>query len=681
MRRLVALLAAVALIPAQQPSSDYTFKTDSNLVIVNVMVRDKQGKPIPGLKKEDFVLTENGKPQAVSVFEFQELSLEPAPPPPPPKPEAAAGEEPAEPKPEPEPEGSQRYRDKRLMVLFFDFAGMSIADQLRAHDAAITFINEKLTESDMVSIVSFASGIRTDQEFTSDREKLLEAIEKFRIGEGLMPSFESPIGADGAETETEAPDDTQSPVEEIEFDLFNTDRKLGALEHAVRNLAALPEKKAFIYFSSGAGGSGAENQAQLRSTINAAVRANVSFYPVDVRGLMAIPPGGSASESGAKGTAVFTGKAQRSHRDKLAQQQETLSALAVETGGKALLDNNDLTMGMVQAQRDIQSYYTLGYYSSNDARDGRFRRIQIKIESHPQARLNFRSGYYGEKDWSAFNSSDKERQLQEALLLGDPVTDLPIALEVNWFRLNPTKFFVPVSVKVPGSELAPERKSTAFDFIGQIRDPKRRIVGSVRDEVKLKLPPGATADDLKRRSVLYDTGFTLPPGVYSVKFLVREQGSGKMGTFETKFNIPEQPAISSVVWSAQREPMNAALASVEKNKKVLSNHPLIRDGQKLVPSVTRLFRTGQKLYVYVESYDAQSEPAAMVSLFRGRTKVMESQPVAARGSDKTRTGTTPLQFQIPLDGVRPGRYIAQVSVIDPGGRRFAYERTALVVAR
>jgi hypothetical protein len=125
----------------------------------------------------------------------------------------------------------------------------------------------------------------------------------------------------------------------------------------------------------------------------------------------------------------------------------------------------------------------------------------------------------------------------------------------------------------------------------------------------------------------------------------------------------------------------AALASVEKNRKLLAHHPLIRDGQKLVPSVTRLFRTGQKLYVYVESYDAQSEPAAAVSLFRGRTKVMESQPIASQGADGNRAGTTLLQFQIPLDGVRPGRYIAQLSVVDPAGRRFAYERTALVVAR
>jgi VWFA-related protein len=669
MRRLLAfLLAPLLAVPQQQ--TDITFKSSTNLVIVNVIVRDKQGKPIEGLTKEDFALVENGKPQTISVFDFQRLSLDPAPPPLP----TPVGEEPKnedEPEPEPAKQSSERFKDRRLLVLFFDFAGMQIPDQLRAQDAALQFIEQKLTTSDLVQVMSFASGIRIDQEFTDDRTKLVEAIKKFRIGDGLMPSIEGAIGPDGTEPPP-VEEETNAP-EEIEFDLFNTDRKLGALEYAVQQLAPLPEKKAFIYFSSGAGGSGSENQAQLRSTVNAAVRANVSFYPVDVRGLIATPPGGGASESGQKGTAVFTGKAQRSHRDKLAQQQETLSALASDTGGKALLDSNDLTLGMTQAQRDLQSYYTLGYYSSDATRDGRFRRIQLKIASQPNARLDFRSGYFGEKDWSAFSSSDRERQLQEAIMMGDPLTDLPLALEVNWFRLNPTKFFVPVSVKVPGSGLTPDNKPTEFDFIGQVRDSKGRIAASVRDGIKLKLP--------SQRSLLYDTGFTVPPGTYRLKFLVRESTSGKMGTFETRFTIPEQPAMSSVVWSSQREPLNAALASVEKNKKVLANHPLIRDGQKLVPSVTKMFRAGQKVYVYVEAYDPQGEAAATVSLFRGQTKVMESAPVRAQAADTARAGTAPLQFQIPLDGVRPGRYVAQVTVIDPAGQKFGFERTALVIAR
>ena len=550
-RKSIAWLILYQVVFAQTPGGVQTvFKAESNLVIVNIAVRDKSGKPMSGLKKEDFTLLENGKPQTISVFEVQQLSNDPLP-----SNSEATLTAPNGPAPQPNGitplEGSQRFRDRRLLILFFDFSGMEVADQIRAQDAATKFVKEKLTRSDLVEIMSFSASLRTDQEWTDDPEQLLTAIKNFRIGQGLVPDADSAALSDP--NADPSADPTQPTADDLEADLFNTDRKLGALEDAVKGLSRLPEKKALIYLSSGAGGSGPENQAQLRATTNAAVRSNVSFYPVDVRGLQALPPGGAASDTGAKGNAMYRGSAQRGQRDKQLSEQDTLNALAADTGGKALFDDNDLQLGMQQAQKDIQSYYTLGYYSTDASRDGRFRKVTVKLkDASLQAKLDYRSGYYGEKDWKAFNSADKERQLQEALMLGDPQTDLQLALEVNWFRLNPTKFFVPIAVKIPGSSLDPERKSTEFDFIGQVRDSKGKVAGSVRDGIKLKLPVNATAEDLKKRNVLYDTGFTLPPGAYKAKFLVRENATGRMGTFETKFNIPEQPSISTVVWSNQR---------------------------------------------------------------------------------------------------------------------------------
>ena len=121
--------------------------------------------------------------------------------------------------------------------------------------------------------------------------------------------------------------------------------KLAALESAAKMLANLPEKKALVYFSSGVSKTGVENQSQLRSTVNAAVRANVAFYPIDARGLTADPPGGDASHATSRGTGMFSGQAQGSQRSKMNDQQETLVSLAADTGGKALLDNNDLQHG------------------------------------------------------------------------------------------------------------------------------------------------------------------------------------------------------------------------------------------------------------------------------------------------------------------------------------------------
>jgi VWFA-related protein len=652
MRWLCSLLAVVAL--AQQ---EYTFKSATNLVVVNVMVRDKKGTIIEGLKPEQFTLLENGKPQTISVFEFQRLTSDKATAPAAQitavAPVASAG--------------PLRYRDRRLLVLFFDFAGMPVPDQIRAQESAVKFINEQMTASDSIAIMSFASAVKLEQEFTDDKETLLSVIKKFRVGEGLMPSI----------TE-DAPEGEDAPViDEAELDLFNTDRRLSGLEQAAKMLSPFPEKKALIYFSSGSSGSGSENAAQLQATINAAVRSNVSYYPIDVRGLQALPPGAAATESGPKGTAVFSGQAQRGQRDKQNTEQDTLYALATDTGGKALFDNNDLTAGIQQAQKDLQSYYVLGFYSTNGARDGRFRKVEVKLAGLQNAKLDYRSGYYGEKEWKALNSTDRERQLQEALMLGDPRTEISLALEVDWFRLNASKFFIPVALRIPGSAVTLNTKNSAdFDFIGLVKDTKGKTVANLRDEITIKLPAEA-ASQLAKRSVLYDTGFTLTPGIYNIRFLVRENETGRMGTFETKFTVPDKPVLSSVVWGSQLQAVKSAVGAAEKPKKWMENHPLVQNGQNLMPSVTHVFKSEQRLLGYLEMYDGPAA-AATVSFFRDGRKVFESAPVRAMARDRN---AAPLQIEVPLKGIPPGRYDCQVNVVDRVGQRFAWNRTRLTIVR
>ena len=249
------------------------------------------------------------------------------------------------------------------------------------------------------------------------------------------------------------------------------------MEDATKKLAAYPEKKALIYFSSGLTLTGLENQSQLRATVNSAVRANVSFYPVDARGLTASSPVGDASTASGRGTGAFTGATQSSRRSSTTGSQDTLYTLASDTGGKALVDSNDLALGIRQAQEDISSYYILGYYSSNAAEDGKFRKIQVKLvskELQASAKVDYRNGYYAGKVFAKFTSGDKERQLEEALTLGDPVSELPLALEVDYFRVAQNRYLVPISLKIPGSVLALAKKggkqSTDFDFIGQVRE-------------------------------------------------------------------------------------------------------------------------------------------------------------------------------------------------------------------
>jgi hypothetical protein len=471
--------------------------------------------------------------------------------------------------------------------------------------------------------------------------------------------------------------------------------KLSALEDACTKLAAFPEKKALVYFSSGVNKTGIENQAQLKATVNAAVRANLSFYPVDARGLVATPPGGDASVASPKGTGMFTGTAQATLKSNFNDSQETLYTLAADTGGKALLDSNDLTLGIRAAEADIGTYYIVGYYSKNEGADGKFRHVEVKLVNKSiQAKLDSKRGYYATKSWGKMSSADKERQLEEALTLGDPVSELPLALEVDYFRVARDRYFVPVSVKIPGSVVALAKKggkqTTDFDFIGQVRDGSGKLVGGVRDNIIVKLTD-ANAERLGNRNLQYDAGLTLSPGQYSLRFLARENQTGKMGTFETKFTVPNLNAgrdlrVSSVILSSQKEAVAAAVGSVDNNKKVLAVHPLIDNGQKTIPSITRVFRKDQTLYVYFEVYDPTPDAdaktpslTAEIDLLQGARKAFTSRPLRVNKLATTRPGVAPFSFQIPLARLAAGQYVSQVNVIDENGRRFAFPRNSMVL--
>jgi VWFA-related protein len=684
LRTISAALVCAGLLAQDQPSP--TFRTNTNLVIVNVSVKDKSGKAIEDLKKDQFTLLEDGKPQQIAVFELQHLGGETLPAIEAPAPTLKT-RGPAENKPTPPaaaPVTADQLKDRRLIALFFDLSSMQPAEQIRARDAATKFIDTQMTASDVISIMTLTNELRVVQDFTGDRETLLTAIQALRIGDSSELAGLAATGADATD------DSGEFTADDTEFNIFNTDLKLSALEDAARKLAPFPEKKALVYFSSGVGKTGVDNQSQLRATVNAAVRANVAFYPIDARGLVAMAPAGDATQASPKDTGVFTGSAQTSARTSFHDTQDTIYTLAADTGGKALLDSNDLTLGIKAVQTDINSYYVLGYYSENPAQDGKYRHVTVKIASLPEsAKLDYRRGYYAAKVWGKMNSSDKERQLQDALTLDDPFTDLPLALEVDYFQTGRDKYFVPITVRIAGSALGLSPKSTTdLDFIGQIRDPHGKMLGGIRDEIKLKLTE-ENAAQLAKRHVEYDTGVTLPPGDYNLRFLARENQNGKMGTYEMKFTVPDlskqttSVRMSSVVWSNQREPLSASIGSAGGNKKLQESHPLVENGEKLIPDITRVFRKNQKLYVYFEVYDpgtlASPSVSAELMMFRGKSKAFESAPVRVTKPKSGRPNTLAMEFEMPLANIPPGQYTCQVSVIDEQARKFGYARAPLVV--
>ncbi|HEU0123800.1 MAG TPA: VWA domain-containing protein [Bryobacteraceae bacterium] len=666
MRYFSALLLTVSLL-----AQDLKFEASSQLVVVNVTVKGKDGKPVSGLKQNDFHVFEDGKPVQVSVFEHQDLNRDVLPPAPIPKPAALP------PPPSPLEEATAprpSYRDKRLLVLFFDFTSLPQLDLIRAREAAAEFLAKQMTVSDLVAVYTFANKLRKVTAFTDDRDLLLRTVQSFGVASGVELDA---AAADVVENVTE--DDGSLVTDETEFAIFNTDQKLGALEDISKELASIPEKKAVVYFSSGVAKNGMDNQSQLQAAVNAAVRGGVSLYPIDVRGLIAMAPAGGASQGAPRGTAIFSGSQQRAARDRVNDQQETLFTLAEDTGGRALLDSNNLTLGIQNAQKDVESYYTLAYYATNSAKDGRFRKIKVELAGRKDVKLDYRPGYYSDKVWNQFDSSDKEKQLSEAMGLGNPVTELPLAVELLYFRLDKGRYFVPLAVKIPGSKIGVKSGKTDLDFAGTVKDAKGRTVATLRDGIKVKLPEGA-ADKLAQRSLLYDAGFQLTPGKYTIKVLARENQEGKLGTFEAKFTVPDldqggAAPVSSLVLGTGRETLAGLVGNASKPKKKGELNPLVQDGKKLAPSVTHVFRRPQTLTVFGETYTPGA--TARVALFRDKKPVWQSAPL--RPAPAGREGVFAWETGVKLAALAPGEYVCQLTVVDAAGQRFEVRRAPLSI--
>lgn len=722
MRRLLLALILFAAASAQQPPAPppppapvnnapgsnaqgggnaektFTFSTQTNLVVEEITVLDKNGKPVPNLTKDDFMVTEDGVPQTITQLEYNNLPDTPGPQLQT-RTDAASqtdtqhGVAPLDKltrtEISPEPPGQLRYRDRRLLALYFDMTAMPQSDQLRSLSAAETFIAKTMTPEDLMCIMRY-NGASVDvlSEFTDDKDKLQSILETIIVGEdqGLGNTQSDAASSDSG---------AAFGQDDSEFNIFTTDRQLAALQTAAKMLGRLNEKKVLVYFASGMQLNGVDNQAQLHATENAALRNGVQFWTIDARGLVATPPMGDASQRTASSASLFNGATAGAFVSRLQQSQDTMYALATDTGGKAFLDNNDLGKGIQNAERSIGSYYILGYNTTNTKLDGKFRRIKIAVRDGLTAKLS-REGYFGDKDYKKFNTVDKERQLEDALMAGDPITDLTIRMELDFFQINGAEYFVPMTVKIPGSELALARKGgnehTLLDFIGEVKDDYGTTIQNIRDFADVKFGE-ATAQELSKRPFVYSTSFTLlpsSPGKYHMKFLARDAETGRIGTYEQAFVIPNlmkedrRVPMSAVVLSSQREDLKDAVFNALKTKdRNEKDNPLVVEGQKMIPSVTRVFSKSKDMYVFLQAYQPKADTAhpivAFVSLYKGQTKALETPPIQVTTPVSARLKTMPLRFTVSLASLQPGEYDCQVTVLDPDDQKASFWQAPIEV--
>jgi len=456
------------LLPAAHAQQQrFTIKVDTQLVVETVVVKDKDGRTIEGLSEKDFTVSEDNVPQTISVFEFQKLDNSAA---------AASSAAPVSAVRSANPAqispptlGDARYRDRRLLVLFFDMMTTPPPDQLRAFAAAGKFIRNQMQTPDLIAIMTFQKGlVSVLQDFTDDRAALLETLARLMYPED--DNSDDTAGVFGQDAG--------------EFNLFNTDRQLAALQTAV---------------------------------------------------------------------------------------------------------------------------------------------------------------------------------------------------------------------KIPGSELVLARSGgaerTLIDFIGEIKDDYGTTIQNLRDKVDIKLS-GETAGELSRRPIQYDTGYTLLPGKYLIKFLARDAETGRIGTYQAPFVIPnlmkedKRIPISSVVLSSQRVDMREALFNAAKDKNAAAAqaaNPLVVDGQKLIPSVTRVFSKSRDMYVYLQAYQRNATATqpliAFVTFYRGKSKAFETTPLEVVDGLDPKSKALPLRFSLSLSKLPAGEYNCQITILDPTGQKAAFWQAPVMLVR
>jgi VWFA-related protein len=698
---LVAPQGTVAQQPAaprQRPAA--TFRSSIDLVTINVVVRDKNGNIVRGLTRDDFTITEDGQPQTISTFDFEEIARQPIDVTPPAMPTVLGGvgrgvEAPAgAPAPDVPPID---MHGRRLIALLFDISSMQPEEAFRAATAARDYVERTLTPADMVAITVLSTTLRVVQDFTSDRELLLQTIDQMSGVEGQ--GFEELAAADATDESA-----TAFSADDSEFTLFNTDRRLQAIQALIEAMAPIEQKKSLVYFSSGMSQTGMDNRVAIRTVIDRAVRANVSIYAADTRGLQALGPAGDASQASTRGQSAFSGRSVSGRFDSMAASQDALTSLAEDTGGRAFFDQNEFGAVFDRVVADTSAYYLLGFTSGNRTQDGRFRRIRVGVKQ-PGLKLEYRAGYYAPRDFAHSGRDDREQQLMEQLVSDLSVTDLPVYASSAYFRLKGNRYFVPLWIAVPGSKVpfnkSRDKDKATLDIFAIVRDSGGRPVARIRDTVSLTL---SVAEEVQRKNVQYQTDLELPPGLFTMKVVVRENQTGTMGSFEAVVAVPDlsrSPVrISSVIVGGRLQP------SPKKDPR----NPLLQNGQELIASIAHVIPAGQPLYFYYELYDAAADTAGRmpaphgpttagkvpappgsvrdpvhvlsnVVFFRGARKVFETALVEATAVSAPDRKATVFQLDVPTADLPPGLYTCQVNLVDDVAGTFAFPRLSVYIRK
>jgi VWFA-related protein len=679
--------------PPASPATLPSVRTE--LVQLDVTVTDKDGRNIPGLAARDFVLLEDGKPQALSHFAVGgRAGIEAAASVSPPAPTTAPGAAPASQVP---PRASLAAARGRYVVLVVDDLHTAQQNLPQAQKAMRRFVRNQISADDLVAVITTSGSGGVSQNFTSDPDALVRAITRVRsrydpienLGRPYLTEYQAELIDRGdaqalrlATEELRVVDDNYDE-DSLKMQAYNQARRivvesrqrstraLTVVDSVVRSLTRLDGRKVVVLVSDGfLVGLGAleSNAFDVRKITDAATRAGVVVYSLDTRGLVAEPPGGEASF---RGPAVLTapGSRQAIQNQSIEAMRQGMNALAADTGGFLIKNSNDLDEGFGRILRDNQAYYLLAYESSNTARDGRFRKIQVRLRGRPELKVRTRSGYFAPDEHQAAQQeldpeARREREIGQALGSLFPLSDLPLELAADFIAVPPQGTQAVLKVHLDLKNVPFERKDDRYradlEIVGAVYDEQGKLVGEVAGEkAQLNLSAenyvGTVTEGLSLlRSV------PLPPGQYQVRLAAREASRSLLGSASSWVEIPDvekQPLTLSSVF---------LLADMEAKPR-----PDVRPGEDAVRALAdvqagKVFRPGQGLHYAIQLYTPATARVGAVTLQAEVWHGAKLIGVTPKHELEDAPGARKWSERISLDAFAPGDYELRVRVVEPG---------------
>ncbi|MDT5061394.1 MAG: hypothetical protein QOH63_1853 [Acidobacteriota bacterium] len=692
-------------------------RVKSNLVNIDVMVKDKKGKYVTDLKAEDFTVFENGVQQKVQFFEppltvgdnKTELS-------------SAAAQT------ETRPSGQSGQAPGNIISLVLDGQTTELANLKQVREGTIKYIREQISDTDTVALFAVTSDLRLLQPFTQDKAKLIQAVEKAYSASSSSKGFEQTDLAENIAKERGVVENSggalpgsittaaagsaagQAMIAARVLQQFIKLRSALSEQQSRPILASLaaiceaqrgiPGKKTLVLFSQGFI-TPATLDWQVQSTIDIANRANVAIYIIDSAGLKASAPqsGGPAPASPLAGVSAATGQEQRIQAvggetvfDYVRQEgpnrgYDILYRISGDTGGQLIKNTNDIAKGLERIDHEIHARYTLAYQSTDPNFDGSFRKLKVEVH-RPDAQVISRSGFYAMAHDAVISLSPEDKRLLASMTETENNSSLPLFIELPSFRFQEGNYIIPISIELPPGAVKFDSKGDKqlmqLEILGVVQQAQGKILSRLGGNFNVAL----SAEEyraIKNNNIFYHQDIELAPGTYSIDLVVKDRLSGKITVKREKLVLPVADfefSMSGVVLSRHVEPAPKNLAARA------AADVLGQGGVQIRPSPSREFRAQDNLIIFFELYNATpdvktSKPLVRVSVTLMKDNKPALQPINYDLTETLSEPTPHLRFAkyIGLDRLSAGSYTAKIEARDMVTGKFINQQVSFVITQ